>query len=84
MFSRIVDGLGNTGSRGVVGVGIGGVALGNGGELAAGFPAKGHTVAVLGGIAYLVIEYTIPVKVSQEVFPAGGGVGVGILREGSA
>ena len=62
---RAVDGLRDTDAGGIVGVGIGIGSLGDAGKPASGFPVKGHAVAVLGGIAYLIIDYTIPVKVSQ-------------------
>ena len=60
-----VDGLRYADAGGIVGVGIGIGSLGDARKPASGFPVKGHAVAVLGGIAYLIIDYTIPVKVSQ-------------------
>ena len=60
-----VDGLRDTDAGGIVGVGIGIGSLGDTRKPASGFPVKGHAVTVLGGIAYLIIDYTIPVKVSQ-------------------
>ena len=60
-----VDSLGDARSRSVIGEGIGIGALGDGGQLAAGRPGHIHVIAVLCGIAYLIVDYTIPVKVSQ-------------------
>ena len=60
-----VDGLRDTDAGGIVGVGIGIGSLGDTRKPASGFPYKGHAVTVLGGIAYLIIDYTIPVEVSQ-------------------
>ena len=60
-----VDSLGDARSRSVIGEGIGIGALGDGGQLAAGRPGHIHVIAVLGGIAYLIVDYTISVKVSQ-------------------
>ena len=60
-----VDGLGDADAGGIVGVGIRIGSLGDARKPASGFPVKGHAVAVLGGIAYLIIDYTIPVEVSQ-------------------
>jgi len=60
-----VDGLGDADAGGIVGVGIGIGSLGYARKPASGFPVKGHAVTVLGGIAYLIVDYTIPVKVSQ-------------------
>ena len=60
-----VDGLRDTDAGGIVGVGIGIGSLGDACKPASGFPVKGHAVTVLGGIAYLIVDYTIPVKVSQ-------------------
>ena len=62
---RTVDGLGDADAGGIVGVGIGIGSLGYARKPASGFPVKGHAVTVLGGIAYLIVDYTIPVKVSQ-------------------
>ena len=62
---RAVDGLRDTDAGGIVGVGIGIGSLGDACKPASGFPVKGHAVTVLGGIAYLIVDYTIPVKVSQ-------------------
>ena len=60
-----VDGLGDADAGGIVGVGIGIGSLGYARKPASGFPYKGHAVTVPGGIAYLIVDYTIPVKVSQ-------------------
>ena len=62
---RAVDGLRDTDAGGIVGVGIGIGSLGYARKPASGFPVKGHVVTVPGGIAYLIVDYTIPVKVSQ-------------------
>ena len=62
---RAVDGLRDADAGGIVGVGIGIGSLGDACKPASGFPVKGHAVTVLGGIAYLIVDYTIPVKVSQ-------------------
>ena len=62
---RAVDGLRDTDAGGIVGVGIGIDSLGDARKPASGFPYKGHAVTVLGGIAYLIVDYTISVKVSQ-------------------
>ena len=60
-----VDGLRDADAGGIVGVGIGIGSLSYARKPASGFPVKGHAVTVLGGIAYLIVDYTIPVKVSQ-------------------
>lgn len=60
-----VDGLRDTDAGGIVGVGIRIGSLGDARKPASGFPVKGHAVSVLSGIAYLIVDYTIPVKVSQ-------------------
>ena len=60
-----VDGLRDTDAGGIVGVGIGIGSLGDACKPASVFPYNIHAVSVLGGIAYLIIDYTIPVKVSQ-------------------
>ena len=60
-----VDGLRYADAGGIVGVGIGIGSLGDACKPASGFPVKGHAVTVPGGIAYLIVDYTIPVKVSQ-------------------
>ena len=60
-----VDCLGDTDAGGIVGVGIGIGSLGDARKPAAILPYNIHAVTVLGGIAYLIVDYTIPVKVSQ-------------------
>jgi hypothetical protein len=47
-------------------------------------PCKSHAVPILKGIAYFIIEYIISVEINQEVFPSGGGIGIGFFREGRA
>ena len=60
-----VDGLRDADAVGIVGVGIGIGSLGDARKPASGFPVKGHAITVLSGIAYLIVDYTISVKVSQ-------------------
>ena len=60
-----VDGLRDTDAGGIVGVGIGIGSLSYARKPAAILPYNIHAVTVLGGIAYLIVDYTIPVKVSQ-------------------
>ena len=62
---RAVDGLRDADAGGIVGVGIGIGSLGDARKPAAILPYNSHAVTVLGGIAYLIVDYTIPVKVSQ-------------------